>query len=70
MQEYPIPPSFTGLPGPPSGSRLETVPDPMMVPAQRALVFAAWAIRLFRDWLLTEVGGFKKSRSLSDHKVD
>ena len=33
-----------GLPGPPSASRLETVPEPMIVPADSARVRAAWAM--------------------------
>ena len=32
------------FPGPPSGPRFDTVPEPMIVPAPRARVLAAWAI--------------------------
>ena len=35
-----------GLPGPPSAPRFDTVPDPMIVPAVRLRVLAAWAIRV------------------------
>ena len=44
MQEYPAPPSATGLPGPPPASRFDTVPEPMMLPAPSGRVFAACAI--------------------------
>src|SRR3546814_3566855 len=44
MQLYPRPPCSMGLPGLPSASRFETVPEPMMLPAPRVLVLARWAI--------------------------
>ena len=39
-------PRSTGLPGPPSASRLETVPEPMIVPAPRFRVLARWATKV------------------------
>ena len=38
-------PRRSGVPGPPSGSLFETVPEPMIVPAPSGRVLAAWAIR-------------------------
>ena len=47
------PPSGIGLPGPPSASRLETVPEPMMVPAASGRVLAAWAISVGKSKVMS-----------------
>ena len=45
--------SEIGLPGPPLGSRFDTVPAPRMVPAPSGRVFAAWAIRVGKSKVMS-----------------
>ena len=49
-------PAASGWPGPPSASRLETVPEPMIVPAASGRVRAAWAISAPKSKVMSTAG--------------